>query len=75
MMAIEILKELEDNGKLDKLVKSGLVSTCVVTHMRIFYAVDRAVQMGEKRSQAICNAAAVYNVTPSSVYRVLKTME
>ncbi len=74
MRAIEILKELEDNGKLCTLVQAGAISPTLVSHMHMVYHVDKEVKLGNKRSIAICNTAAVFKVTPNCVSRSVKKL-
>lgn len=71
LKAIEILKELEDSKKLNTLVMSGCISPILVAHMQMFYNVDKLVKTGTKRSFAVCDTAAIFNVTPNCVYRAI----
>lgn len=72
---LDVLREMETSGTLRPLVISGLVPAKVLTYMEMLYDVDRQVKAGERKRQAVCMTATVFNVSPQCVYRAIKALK
>jgi hypothetical protein len=70
----ELLKDLEKDGKLKDLTKSGIVSPIYNNYIEIFEYYKRQLRKSEKMN-AIYLTAEHFNISDSSVYKIIGKMK
>jgi Fe-S cluster biogenesis protein NfuA len=70
-----ILSELQKNGDLEILVKSGICSTCVLRNIEVYYYVDSQLKTGVKKTKAVLNTETQFNICRQTVYNILNTFK
>lgn len=53
----------------------GIVPSKVLSYMEMFYHVDAQVKTGKNKKHAVCMTAALFNISPRSVYNALRSLK
>lgn len=71
--SIDILNELQANGKLRRLVRDGIISTKIPTHMEIFYEYDKQKRVLKRESaDIITELSDNFRINERNIYRIIK---
>lgn len=69
---IEILIELQQTGKLKKLVQGGVLSPNVYTHLEIFMEYDKRIRLGHNSVDIIFDLSEFFKLSQCYIYRIIK---
>ncbi len=70
---IEVLNDLKRSGALKSLISAGLFPSKVIYQMEIYFYIDARLAAGEKKTQAVLDAAVNFNLDERNIYRILKS--
>lgn len=70
---IEIINELDKQGKLRQLIKAGFFPCKIFTHRDIYYYVDAQIKSGISKAEAVKQAGVQFDTTNRTIYRVLNS--
>lgn len=70
----DILNRLDATGDLDHLVKQGLMPVKIGTHLDIYRLVDMRIRTGTPKTKAVVEAAVMFRMCESSIFRVIRSM-
>lgn len=74
-MIIDIVNQLEKEGRLRPLIKAGIVSSKILTYRDAYNEFDIQTRINKvKPCQARENIAGKMGITPMSVFNAVKTM-
>lgn len=74
MTNIQILLELQANGKLKKMFRSGLIPCKYSSYMEIYLYYDAKMSVGSKKMSVIADIEDKFNVGQTTIYKALKLM-
>ena len=74
-MIYTIVKDMNDNGELKMLIRSGIVSTKVLEYLDIYMCYKKNVCVCSKKTDAIMSTSIEMKVSENTVKRARKTME
>lgn len=69
---IDILIDLQKKGELIKLVRGGVMSTKVLSHVEIFLEYDKRIKLGGKSADIIFDISEIFKVSQRTIYDVIK---
>lgn len=70
---IEIINQLETEGKLRSLVRCGFFPAKIYLHRDIYYYLDAHIKSGISKPEAIEMASIQFNKDRSTLYRILNS--
>lgn len=74
MSNIEVLKELQERGALNALVKTGWVRANVRTAIEMYHHVNAQVLTGVHKTDACIATACSFGVSERTVWRALNSL-
>lgn len=73
---IELISKLEKEGTLKILMRSGFVSTKMLLYYNVYLEYDKHLRIhNEGTVEAIGYVCAVFNISESTAYRIIKILK
>lgn len=70
---IDIINDLDKQGKLRQLIKAGFFPCKMFLHRDIYFYVDAQIKSGVSKTEAVEMAQVQFNKDRSTIYRVLNS--
>ncbi len=71
----EVIEDLESRGKLNQLIRKGIVAVDWIDHLNIYRTYKKYLEEGNKVMESYKITATIHCVHPNTVYGIRKKME
>lgn len=70
---IDVINQLDQEGKLRGLIQGGFLPAKIYLHRDIYYYLDAHIKSGISKAEAINMASAQFSKDRSTLYRILNS--